>query len=172
MQTYPNNIFLVGLMGAGKSTVGKQLADALSYDFYDSDAEIEKQTGARIAWIFDKEGEAGFRERETKAVNTLTKKKGIVLATGGGAVLSEKNRNYLKNRGCVIYLKASEKVLYKRTAKDKSRPLLQTKNRMQVIKDLLAARESLYMQTADIVVETQDASVKDMVKHILERLAE
>lgn len=165
-----NSIFLVGPMGSGKTTVGKYIADFLSLCFYDSDTEIEKNSGASISWIFDKEGEAGFRRREEKAVDFLTKQEGIVLATGGGAVISALNREHLKNRGQVVYLSASVDVLMKRTRKDKSRPLLQTANPKAVIKKLLVEREAYYRDVADIVIQTKDGSAKEMAKKVIEQL--
>ncbi|MDE5285678.1 MAG: shikimate kinase AroK, partial [Buchnera aphidicola] len=119
------NIFLIGPMGAGKSTIGRQLSQQLNIEFYDSDQEIEKRTGADINWVFDVEGESGFREREKKIINELTKKKGIVLATGGGTVKFREVRNILSSRGIVIYLKTTIEKQLLRTKRDKKRPLLQ-----------------------------------------------
>lgn len=161
------NIFLVGPMGSGKTTVGKHLADFLRYDFYDSDQDIETSTGASISWIFDKEGEAGFRKREEKALSRLTQKQHIILATGGGAVLSKQNRNVLSQRGTVVYLKATADVLIRRTKKDKNRPLLQTNNPAEVIERLLGEREHLYADVSDVIIETSDISAKEMAKKII-----
>jgi len=127
------NIFLIGPMGAGKSTIGKQLARRLNMDFYDSDDEIEKSTGANISWVFDVEGEKKFRVREEKVINTLVKKQGIVLATGGGSILSKKVRNKLSSRGIVVYLKTSIEKQIIRTSRDKNRPLLNVQHSNELI---------------------------------------
>ncbi|RKZ80298.1 MAG: shikimate kinase AroK [Gammaproteobacteria bacterium] len=164
------NIFLVGPMGAGKSTVGRQLARTLGRDFYDSDKEIEKRTGVSISWIFEMEGEEGFRAREQKVIEELSDLKNIVLATGGGAVLAEENRRVLRSRGHVIYLSASVEQLMRRTAKDKSRPLLQTENPKQQIADLLALREQLYLDVADIELRTGEQSIQHVVSGLIKKL--
>ena len=164
------NIFLIGPMGAGKSTVGRQLAKALGRDFYDSDKEIEKRTGVSISWIFEMEGEAGFRVREQKVIDELTEKKNIVLATGGGAVLAEENRRTLRSRGHVVYLAASVDQLYHRTAKDKTRPLLQADNPKQQIEDLLAKRDPLYRDVADIELRTGEQSIQHVVADLIKEL--
>jgi|SRR5690554_1837957 len=156
-------------MGSGKSTIGRQLAKRLHRQFYDSDREIEKRTGVSISWIFEMEGESGFREREQKAIEELTALDGIVLATGGGAVLTEANRQYLK-RGKVVYLAASVEQLYRRTSRDTSRPLLQVGNRRQQIKQLMAQRDPLYREVADIVLQTGDQSVTRTVNAVLKQL--
>ena len=157
-------------MGSGKSTVGRQLAKALGRDFYDSDKEIEKRTGVSISWIFEMEGEAGFRSREKKVIDELTEFKNIVLATGGGAVLDEDNRRLLRSRGHVVYLSASVDQLYRRTVKDKSRPLLQTDNPKQQITDLLAKRDPLYRDVADIELRTGDQSIQHVVSDLIKEL--
>jgi shikimate kinase len=164
------NIFLVGPMGAGKSTVGRQLAKTLGRDFYDSDKEIEKRTGVSISWIFEMEGEAGFRTREQKVIEELTDLKNVVLATGGGAVLTEENRRVLRSRGHVVYLSASVEQLMRRTAKDKSRPLLQTENPKQQIADLLALRDQLYRDVADIELRTGEQSIQHVVSGLVKKL--
>lgn len=164
------NIFLVGPMGAGKSTVGRQLARALGRDFFDSDKEIEKRTGVSISWIFEMEGESGFRAREQKMINDLTQLKDIVLATGGGAVLSDENRRVLRSRGNVVYLSASADQLFRRTSKDKSRPLLQTENPKQQIVNLLAERGPLYQSVADIELRTGEQSISHAVTEIIKQL--
>lgn len=164
------NIFLVGPMGAGKSTIGRQLAKALRRKFYDSDREIEQRTGVSISWIFEMEGEAGFREREAKAIEELTGLENIVLATGGGAVLSETNRQCLRERGHVIYLSASPEQLYRRTARDKKRPLLQSGDRRKQIDELLAKRDPLYREVADIVLKTSDQSIQHTVNEVINKL--
>ena len=162
------NIFLVGPMGAGKSTVGRQLAKSLGRDFFDSDKEIERRTGVAISWIFEKEGEAGFREREQNIIAELTQKKGIVLATGGGAVLAEANRRVLRSRGHVVYLSASAAQLVRRTDKDQSRPLLQTDNPAETIRQLLEERDPLYLDVADVVIKTGEQSIQHAVTHVID----
>lgn len=157
-------------MGAGKSTIGRQLAKALHKKFYDSDKEIEKRTGVSISWIFEMEGEVGFRERESKAIEELTAFDNVVVATGGGAVLSEENRNWLQARGEVIYLSATAEQLYRRTAKDKKRPLLQTGDRRKQIEALMAQRNPLYEQVADIIIKTGDQSIQHTVNDVIKQL--
>ena len=157
-------------MGAGKSTVGKQLAKALGRDFYDSDKEIEKRTGVSISWIFEMEGEDGFRLREQKVIDELTELKNIVLATGGGAVLAEQNRRALRSRGYVIYLSASVEQLLRRTNKDKNRPLLQTDKPKDTITDLMAERAPLYQDVADIELRTGDQSIQYVVSELIKQL--
>ncbi|NOQ77556.1 MAG: shikimate kinase AroK [Methylococcaceae bacterium] len=164
------NIFLVGPMGAGKSTVGRQLAKALGRDFYDSDKEIEKRTGVSISWIFEMEGEEGFRIREQKVIEELTQLKDIVLATGGGAILSDDTRRALRSRGHVIYLSASAEQLFRRTVKDKTRPLLQTEDPKQQIIDLLAIRDPLYQSVADVELRTGDQSIQHAVSEVIKQL--
>ncbi|MDE5285377.1 MAG: shikimate kinase AroK [Buchnera aphidicola] len=166
------NIFLIGPMGAGKSTIGRQLSQQLNIDFYDSDQEIEKRTGADINWVFDVEGESGFREREKKIINELTKKKGIVLATGGGTVKFREVRNLLSSRGIVIYLKTTIEKQLLRTKRDKKRPLLQnSSSNRTVLENLAVERNCLYEEIADITVETDNQSVKS-VSHDIIRLLE
>ena len=165
-----SNIFLVGPMGAGKSTVGRQLAKSLGRDFYDSDKEIEKRTGVSIAWIFEMEGEAGFRLRERKVIDELTELKNIVLATGGGAVLGEENRRALRSRGYVVYLSASVEQLLRRTNKDKNRPLLQADKPEDKITDLITERTPLYKDVADIELRTGDQSIQYVVSGLIKQL--
>lgn len=160
-------IFLVGPMGAGKTTIGKQLARALNLEFVDSDHEIEKKTGASIPLIFDVEGEAGFRKRESAAIEELTQRDGIVLATGGGVVMTESNRLYLSQRGTVVYLYAPIEKLLERTGKDRNRPLLLTENPLKTIEELLKIRDPLYRSIADHTVETDSESVREAVKSIV-----
>lgn len=159
-------------MGAGKSTVGRQLARALNRDFFDSDKEIEKRTGVSISWIFEMEGEEGFRVREQKVIDELSSLKDIVLATGGGAILAEENRRVLRARGHVVYLSASIEQLFRRTAKDKTRPLLQTEDPKQQIADLLAKRDPLYTSVADVVLRTGEQSIQHAVTAIIKQLEE
>ncbi len=150
-----NNLFLVGPMGAGKTTIGRFLANSLDLEFVDLDTEIEQRCGANIPWIFDVEGEEGFRKREAQLLDEVTLKKGILLATGGGAVLAEKNREILKERGYVVYLSASVDQLLERTAHDKNRPLLQVGNPRAVIEALISDRDPLYRAVSDLVVITE-----------------
>lgn len=164
------SIALVGPMGAGKSTIGRQLANALKREFKDSDHEIVARTGASIPLIFEIEGEEGFRRREAAMIDELTLLDNIVLATGGGAVLREENRQCLKERGVVIYLYASVEQLFDRTSRDRNRPLLQTDNPRQKLQDLMEQRDPLYREVADIVVHTDDRSIRSVVKEILVRL--
>jgi shikimate kinase len=164
------NIFLVGPMGAGKTSIGRQLAEALGMDFCDSDHEIEARSGATIPWIFDVEGEEGFRKREQTMIDELSQRQNIVLATGGGAVLSETSRNYLKTRGTVIYLSASIDLLLERTQRDRNRPLLQTENPRARLEELMQIREPLYREVADIVLETDDSSIRHTVNRIIKQL--
>ncbi|MCW5605422.1 MAG: shikimate kinase [Burkholderiales bacterium] len=160
------NIFLVGLMGAGKTSVGRMLAKRIHRDFYDADAEIEKTTGVKIPVIFDIEGEAGFRAREEKMIEKLTSLQGIVLATGGGAVLSPANRACLKKHGRVIYLRAAPEDLWRRTRRDRNRPLLQTANPLARLRELHAQRDPLYTEVADLVVDTGAQSVGTLTSQI------
>jgi shikimate kinase len=165
------NIFLIGLMGTGKTTVGRQLSRKLKMEFYDSDRVIEERTGVDIPLIFEKEGEAGFRARETAIIDELTQKKNIVLATGGGAILDAENRNHLVNRGTVFYLKSNLKTLVERTSKDKNRPLLQTTEPVEItLKYLLEKRGPLYEETADYVIETANNSIHSVIQAIIKHL--
>lgn len=160
-------IFLVGPMGAGKTTVGRQLAAALGYSFVDSDHEIEARTGADIPWIFQVEGEDGFRKRESQVIDDLSRRKGIVLATGGGAVLRAENREALHSRGFVVYLSADIDHLLARTARDRNRPLLRTGNPRAVFERLLAEREPLYRAVAHLEVNTNAGNVREAVSAIV-----
>lgn len=153
-------------MGAGKTSVGRMLAKRIHRDFYDADAEIEKATGVKIPVIFDIEGEAGFRAREEKMIEKLTAMQGIVLATGGGAVLSAANRARLKQGGRVIYLRAAPEDLWRRTRRDRNRPLLQTANPLARLRDLHAQRDPLYTEVADLVVDTGAQSVGTLTSQI------
>lgn len=161
------NIILVGPMGAGKTTIGKQLAQQLGRDFYDSDRFIEEHTGVNIPLIFELEGEEGFRKREKNALIELTQKRDIVLATGGGAVLDQENRNQLSKHGFVIYLSAPLAQLINRTAKDRNRPLLQTEDPHKKLEEILTVRDPLYREVADEVIETDDKPVRNVVKKLL-----
>ena len=148
---FVRSVFLIGLMGAGKTTVGRHLAGLLGFPFHDSDHEIEARAGAKIPWIFDVEGEQGFRDRERAVIDDLTRLPGVVLATGGGAILREQNRVALRDRGTVVYLHGSVEQLYHRTARDRQRPLLQQGDRRETLKRLLREREPLYRATAHFV---------------------
>lgn len=167
-----NNIFLVGPMGAGKTTIGRQLARALGCEFVDSDTEITRRTGADIPLIFELEGEEGFRKREKAVIDDLTQKQNMVLATGGGAILDADNRRYLGGRGFVIYLCTSIDQQVQRTSRDKNRPLLQTDDPRGRLEELMAARDPLYREIADLVVETDGNNVKKMVKFLVDKLRE
>jgi shikimate kinase len=160
-------IFLVGMMGAGKTTIGRHLATALSREFIDLDQAIEARCGVRVATIFDIEGEAGFRRRETALLDECTRQPGLVLATGGGAVLSEDNRRMLRERGCVVYLRAGVDELHRRVARDRNRPLLRTSDPRQRIADLLAQREPLYEGVAHIILDTADQPVAQVLRNLL-----
>jgi shikimate kinase len=164
------NIFLVGPMGAGKSTVGRQLAEALSFTFKDSDQEIQRRTGVDIRTIFEFEGEEGFRNRERQVIEELVAEERIVLATGGGAVLSPENRQSLASRGVVIYLHCTPEQQFARTSRDRSRPLLQTEDPLSRLRELMELRDPLYRQVADLVVSTEKRGTASVVKEIRRRL--
>lgn len=164
------NIFLVGPMGAGKSTIGRHLAQQLHMEFFDSDTVIEERTGADISWVFDVEGEEGFRIREENVINDLTEKQGIVLATGGGSIKSRESRNRLSARGVVVYLETTIEKQLARTQRDKKRPLLQTDQPREVLEELAKERNPLYEEVADYVVRTDDQSAKVVANQIVELL--
>ncbi len=164
------NIFLVGPMGAGKSTIGRHLADELHLDFFDSDQEIERRTGADIAWIFDLEGEDGFRKREENVINDLTDKQGIVLATGGGSIVTKAVRNRLSARGIVVYLQTTIDKQVARTQRDKRRPLLQNEDPEQVLRDLAEMRNPLYEEVADYIVDTDDQTARAVANQIISKI--
>ena len=165
------NLILIGPMGAGKSTIGRLLAKELRLPFKDSDKEIEQRTGADIPWIFDVEGEQGFREREQAIISELCELDGVVIATGGGAVLRQANRDSLKAGGQVVYLYTSIEQQLGRTSRDRNRPLLQTADPEKVLVDLMAIRDPLYREIADIVIETDERPPRMVVHEILERLS-
>ena len=164
------NIILVGLMGAGKSTIGRNLAKRLNKEFYDSDKVIEERTGVDIARIFEIEGEEGFRDREAQIIEELCQLEDIVLATGGGGVLREQNRTNMKKYGQVIYLCTSAELLYSRIRFDKSRPLMQTANPLETLRNLLKQREPLYKEVSDLVVMTGKQKANFLVKRIEDAL--
>ncbi|PHR64103.1 shikimate kinase AroK [Pseudidiomarina marina] len=165
------NIFLVGPMGAGKSTIGRQLARQLHLEFFDSDTEIERRTGADIAWVFELEGEEGFRAREEKVIEELTENTGIVLATGGGSILSKESRNRLSARGVVVYLQTTIEKQLARTQRDKRRPLIaEADNPREVLENLAELRNPLYEEIADIVVRTDEQSTKVVIDQIIEKV--
>lgn len=166
----PVNVFLIGPMGVGKSTIGRLLASQLDLPFFDSDREIEFVTGADIPWIFDVEGEQGFRIREARMIDTLTQRTGIILATGGGAILDANSRRFLHSRGTVVYLRASVAQQLERTGKDKNRPLLQTENPLAKIKELIKIREPLYRETAHVIIDTSRKSPRSVSTDILRQL--
>lgn len=164
------NIFLIGPMGAGKSTIGRHLASQLHMQFFDTDSEIERRTGADIAWVFDVEGEDGFRAREETVIDDLTQQQGIVLATGGGSIKSKESRNRLSARGIVVYLETTIEKQFARTQRDKRRPLLQTDDPRDVLIDLAAERNPLYEEIADYRVKTDEQSAKSVANQIVELL--
>ncbi len=166
------NIFLVGPMGAGKSTIGRHLAQQLHMEFFDSDTVIEERTGADISWVFDVEGEEGFRVREETVINDLSQEQGIVLATGGGSVISKDNRNRLSARGLVVYLETTIEKQLARTQRDKKRPLLQTDEPREVLEALARERNPMYEEIADYVVRTDDQSAKVVANQIIRMLEE
>lgn len=163
----PSTIILVGPMGAGKSTIGRLLAAKFGYEFLDTDHVIEEKTGADISWIFDVEGEEGFREREAQTLRELGTQARTVVATGGGIVVREENRDFLKKQTAVVYLKASIAQLVARTSKDKKRPLLQVQNPEEKIKALVAEREPYYLDVANFIIETGGHSPRSTVQSIV-----
>lgn len=166
----PQNLFLVGPMGAGKSAVGRQLARLLHMTFVDSDDEIESRTGVDIAFIFEKEGEEGFRKREAKVIDELSARDGIVLATGGGAVINPANRNFLGARGFVVYLATSVDQQFARTQKGRERPMLASGDSREILEELMAVRDPMYREIADLIVETDGRKVKAVADEVIEKL--
>jgi shikimate kinase len=164
------NLILVGMMGSGKTTMGRHLAKHLGKTFVDSDEEITKRTGVTIPHIFDVEGEPGFRLRESVAIRHLVERENMVLATGGGAVLEEQNRSLLRQNGIVIYLKASVHDLWQRTRHDRNRPLLQTVNPHARLTELFQQRDPLYQQVADIVAQSGRQSVQVLMMQLVEKI--
>ena len=168
----PGNIYLVGLMGAGKTSVGRYLAKRLGKTFYDCDHEIERRTGVSIPVIFDIEGEAGFRARESAVLVELTRLQDIVLSTGGGAVINALNRKQLADHGTVVYLRASPSDLWQRTRNDRNRPLLQTADPHAKLQQLFSERDPLYREVAAVVEDTGNQSVRSLAQRLEQRLRE
>lgn len=166
------NLVLVGPMGAGKSSIGRRLADRFGLQFVDADSYLEQRTGASISAIFDHVGEAGFRERESAVLAELLAGNGLLVATGGGAVLAAGNRQLMRERGFVVYLCAGVESQLKRLARDRSRPLLQRGDREQVLRGLAAAREPLYREVADLVMDTDGLTAAEAASRLALRLAE
>jgi shikimate kinase len=164
------NIILVGLMGSGKTTIGKQLSKSLERKFLDTDHAIEEKTGVDVSTIFELEGEKGFRSREHNFLGDLKGSQKLVIATGGGIVLSRENRTLLKEMGCVVYLRSNIKDLVLRLKDDKTRPLIQNVNLSQKIIDLFNERDPLYLAVADYIIETKNKKINDIKKEILELL--
>lgn len=167
MSSKHKNIFLIGPMGAGKSSVGKYLAAQLNMDFFDTDEEIEKRTGVDIGWIFDVEGEMGFRKREEAVVADLANLSNIILATGGGTILSPDSRAILHKNGVVIYLEVSLRYQQSRTINDSRRPLLRVQNRQEILEKLQNERERLYEEIADFRVLTDKRNVRAVSDEII-----
>lgn len=167
MKTGRNNIFLIGPMGAGKTSVGRALAKQLNKDFYDTDEEIEKKTGVSLSWIFDLEGLEGYRQRELKIIDDLSSLSNIVLSTGGGCVETPEVRDYLRQRGTVIYMEVTLETQLNRLKRDKKRPLLQNENPQEVLIKLWEEREPFYEEIADFTVITDERSVRDVCADIL-----
>jgi shikimate kinase len=165
-----NNIFLIGPMGSGKTAVGRRLAHDLGRPFVDSDDVIEARTGVDIPFIFEKEGEEGFRHREAEVIDELTNRDDLVLATGGGTILADTNRQHLASRGCVIYLMATVRQQLERTRRGKQRPLLNSGDPHQVLTDLLAVRDPLYREIADLCLGTDNRTVASVAGEILRHL--
>ncbi len=171
--TDETNLVLVGPMGAGKTSVGKLLAQQLNLTFFDADRELEARCGADIPWIFDIEGETGFRHREQDIIAELCQQRGIVLATGGGAVLREENRAHIRAAGVVVYLSANEQQILRRVSRDTNRPLLQVEDPAAAIRRILEERDPLYRQVADLVVCSSDSeSPGSMAGKIKQQLRE
>ena len=162
------NIFIVGPMGSGKSTVGKIISNELFLNFFDTDEEIENRTGASIDWIFDLEGEEGFRKRESNILEEMVQKNSIVLSTGGGIILSDNNRELLSSRGTVFYLATPISIQLERTSKDKDRPLLKNGDPGEILKELHEKRKSLYESVSDHIVQTKDKSSQEVASEIID----
>ncbi|OGT42341.1 MAG: shikimate kinase I [Gammaproteobacteria bacterium RIFCSPHIGHO2_12_FULL_37_34] len=167
MKTRQHNIFLIGPMGAGKTSIGRALAKQLGKDFYDSDEEIEKKMGVSLSWIFDLEGMEGYREREKKIIDELSLLTNTVLSTGGGCVETKEVCDYLQHRGLIIYMEVSLETQLDRLKRDKRRPLLQGENPQEVLKHLWETREPIYEHIADCTVGTDHRSIRDVCDDII-----
>jgi len=165
-----DNLYLVGPMGVGKTTIGKLLAKKLKKQFIDLDDEIEARAGASIPWIFDVEGESGFRRRESELLLEISRRSGMVVSTGGGVVTREENRRILKSDGIVVYLNASPEQLHARTLKDKKRPLLQVADRLKVIAELKEARDPFYREVADLVFDVGNRNSRQATEILCKKL--
>lgn len=172
MRKVRGNVYLIGPMGAGKTTIGRQLSELLKLEFVDSDHEIEARTGANIPWIFDVEGEDGFRAREESVIDELTRREGIVLATGGGVVMREANRRALHERGTVVYLLTPVSVQLERTARDRNRPLLRTADPKARLTELMALRDPLYREAAHVIIPTSGGSAREVALKIIHALSD
>lgn len=172
MKNMADNFILIGLMGAGKTTLGRQLSEHYQRPFYDSDQVLCERTGVNIPTIFEMEGEEGFRNRESGIIRDLCSLRNIIIATGGGAVLREENRQQLQKNGLVIYLHARPETLYARTQNDKNRPLLQVDNPLQRLKDLYTTRDVIYRQTADIVFDSEHSNSQQSLAKLLTILSD
>ncbi|MBF0803502.1 MULTISPECIES: shikimate kinase [unclassified Neisseria] len=172
MENIAGNLFLIGLMGAGKTTLGRHIAQMLNRPFYDSDQEICRRTGVSVPTIFELEGEQGFRDRETAVINELSALDNIVLATGGGAVLREENRRRLRERGTVVYLHACPEVLIERTRCDTNRPLLQVADPLAKLRELYNLRDSVYRSAAHIIIEANRQSCHKNAEYLLQAWAQ
>ncbi len=166
----PKNLFLVGPMGAGKSAVGRHLARLLRLEFVDSDEEIETRTGVDIPFIFEKEGEEGFRKREVKVIDELSQREGVVLATGGGAIADPESRSRLGARGFVVYLHTSVKQQLERTQRRNKRPLLENGDKEKVLRELMEQRDPLYREISDLIIETDGRRVQTVAREIHDAL--
>ncbi len=166
----PKNLFLVGPMGAGKSAVGRHLARLLHLEFLDSDEEIETRTGVDIPFIFEKEGEEGFRKREVKVIDELSQREGVVLATGGGAIADPDSRSRLGARGFVVYLHTSVKQQLERTQRRRKRPLLENRDKEKVLRELMEQRDPLYREISDLIIETDGRRVQTVAREIHDAL--
>jgi shikimate kinase len=164
------NIYLVGLMGAGKTTVGRQLAKRLERRFLDSDQEIEAKTGVRIPVIFEIEGEAGFRRWESQALAELSRETNIVLATGGGVILAPENRRCLRDTGVVVYLHALPEVLHERTRHDRNRPLLQVEDPLARLRQLYRERDSIYREVAHLIIDDRSGAIGQVIQQVESKL--
>jgi shikimate kinase len=167
-----HRIYLVGPMGAGKTTIGKYLAQQLKLRFVDTDSEIETRTGADIPWIFDVEGEQGFRDREQQVVEEMTQWDDVVMATGGGVIMRPENRRALGGRGFVVYLHATVEEQVKRTSNDRRRPLLQQGDPEEILRDLMVLRDPLYREIADYVIDTDGCSPRTVAQRLVRDLAQ